>query len=486
MTADGTLAAVSGWTRTTQHYVMLFETGSGRMITELGPLGNVVNRVAFSPNGRYLAAVTGQGQGAHAWERHGAAEWRKVLTDDDFGGKDAYGVAFGPDNRAYAAGDNGTLRRYGRDFRREVKIETKGGREPSSIAVHPDGKTLAVGYDDTSAVDIYDAETLRHLHTADPTGIERGALAHVAWSRDGRTLWASSTVAIDSTRIARAFGDEGRGPGRSFQTPATNTVRQIIACRGGIALASADSGFGLIDADGKPVSWMGAVTVNMRRKIDQAFLVSDDGLTVRFGLEYGGDAPVLLDLGRAQLTESTTPPPVLKAPRTSGLAVTDWKDDRAPKLGGTVLPLYEYETSRSLAITADAGKFVLGTDWNLRAYDRTGKELWRKPSTGTVWGVTLTARDTIMVAALGDGTLRWHRMSDGAELLAVFVHAKNRTWVAWTPGGYYMASEGGGDLIGWHQNRGFGQAATFSFVSERRTQYMKPDVVRRAITNLGR
>jgi hypothetical protein len=66
------------------------------------------------------------------------------------------------------------------------------------------------------------------------------------------------------------------------------------------------------------------------------------------------------------------------------------------------------------------------------------------------------------------------------------VHAKNRTWVAWTPGGYYMASEGGGDLIGWHQNRGFGQAATFSFVSERRTQYMKPDVVRRAITNLGR
>ena len=68
---------------------------------------------------------------------------------------------------------------------------------------------------------------------------------------------------------------------------------------------------------------------------------------------------------------------------------------------------------------------------------------------------------------------------DGTELLALFVHAKDRRWVAWTPRGYYMASPGGDDLIGWHQNRGWGQAAGFAFAAERREQFRRPDIVRR-------
>ena len=64
------------------------------------------------------------------------------------------------------------------------------------------------------------------------------------------------------------------------------------------------------------------------------------------------------------------------------------------------------------------------------------------------------SRDGRLVAApYGDGTIRWHRMSDGKELLALFVHAEDKRFVAWTPKGYYAASPGAEDLIGWHVNR---------------------------------
>jgi hypothetical protein len=75
-------------------------------------------------------------------------------------------------------------------------------------------------------------------------------------------------------------------------------------------------------------------------------------------------------------------------------------------------------------------------------------------------------------------------MSDGQELLAMFVHKDDRRWVAWTPAGYYMASPGAEDLIGWHVNRGFGQAADFFPASRFRERFNRPDVVHKVLDTL--
>ena len=87
---------------------------------------------------------------------------------------------------------------------------------------------------------------------------------------------------------------------------------------------------------------------------------------------------------------------------------------------------------------------MLGTEWRLRAYRADGGELWQKPVPGVAWGVNIGGNGRLVVAAYGDGTIRWHRLSDGQELLALFVHAKDRRYIAWTPQGYYAASPGGG------------------------------------------
>ena len=89
-----------------------------------------------------------------------------------------------------------------------------------------------------------------------------------------------------------------------------------------------------------------------------------------------------------------------------------------------------------------------------------------------------------MVAAYGDGTIRWYRLSDGKELLAFFPHADRKRWVLWTPSGYYDASPGSEELIGWHLNRGQTQAADFFPASRFRDRFYRPDIIDRVLDTL--
>ena len=72
-----------------------------------------------------------------------------------------------------------------------------------------------------------------------------------------------------------------------------------------------------------------------------------------------------------------------------------------------------------------------------------------------VWAVNITGDGRLVVAAYGDGTIRWHRMSDGAELLAFMPLADRTNWVAWTPEGFYAATAGAQGVLRWQVNRGW-------------------------------
>jgi hypothetical protein len=97
----------------------------------------------------------------------------------------------------------------------------------------------------------------------------------------------------------------------------------------------------------------------------------------------------------------------------------------------------------------------LGTSWFLRAFDELGEPLWSQIVPGEVWAVNITGDGRLVVAAYGDGTIRWHRMTDGVELLA-FMPLPNQTdWVAWTPEGFYAATPGAHGILRWHVNHGW-------------------------------
>ncbi len=197
-----------------------------------------------------------------------------------------------------------------------------------------------------------------------------------------------------------------------------------------------------------------------------------------------GESPARFDLRQRRLDTNPPPDGALAAGRAAGLDIRGWENTEQPTLAGKRLDLEDGDKSRSLAITRDSRSFVLGTNWNLNRFDSAGNRLWKIAAPDVAWSVNITGDGRIVVAAYGDGTIRWHRMSDGAELLAFFPHSDRKRWVAWTPLGHYVASPGGEDLIQWQINRGLDQEPEVYTASRFRDQFYRPDIIDHVLQEL--
>jgi caspase domain-containing protein len=187
--------------------------------------------------------------------------------------------------------------------------------------------------------------------------------------------------------------------------------------------------------------------------------VSADGTIVDFGFEQFGKSPLRFDLrGRKLSGDPPSDQQTIPAKQT-GLRVERWRNSLSPTLDGRPIKLVQREISRSLAIHSDGSGFVLGSEWLLRAFDAKGDLIWRRAAPSVVWGVNISGDGRLLIAAYGDGTIRWHRLDDGRELLALYVLADKQNWVAWTPEGFYGATAGAFGVLQWQVNRGFDAAA---------------------------
>ncbi|HYX42863.1 MAG TPA: caspase family protein, partial [Pyrinomonadaceae bacterium] len=131
----------------------------------------------------------------------------------------------------------------------------------------------------------------------------------------------------------------------------------------------------------------------------------------------------------------------------------------------------------NVAIARDRSAILLATTAGIRLFGPTGVEKWYSSIPSFPFAVNISEDGRFAVAAIADGTIRWYRMTDGKELLAFFPHADHKRWILWTPSGYYDASPGAEDLIGWHVNNGRDAAADFFPVGQFRNVYYRPDVV---------
>jgi WD40 repeat protein len=488
---DGATVAVGGWSvewEASGNSVYVFDRESGRLLRRLGGLENVVQHLAFSPGGEYLAASVGHGEGARVWATR---DWGEPFADRDYGSA-SYGCAFDRAGRLATTCWDGLVRLYeppekGRGFRLVRKTQAPGGRRPFAIAFSHDGERLAVGYDDTTAVSVLSAADLVPLFSPDTAGIDKGDLSKVGWSADGRFLYAGGRYR-DSSGIPPIlrWAEAGRGE-RTALDAAEDTIMDLKPWgEAGVLFAAYDPRFGGFGGDGEKRLHRGPETADLRAKLGSAFTASRDGRSVRFGLGYGDEQPVRFDLDRRQVTAEATADEALKAARTGakGLSLEGWENTTEPRLNGEPLPLDEYETARSVVVAPGGKRFLLGTEWWLRLFDQKGTLRWRQAVPGIAWGVNIPAGGKVGLAAYGDGTIRWHRLEDGEELLALFVHRDGRRWIAWTPEGYYDASAGADGLIGWQVNRGRDEAADFFPVSQFRQRFYRPDVVSRVLDTL--
>lgn len=482
---DGSWTAAGGWAASTWSsrgslFVYVFENATGAVAARLGPLNGAIHPLAVSPDGRYLAASTlGGDDGLRVWERigPGSANWRDLLQDTDYGGKSIADAAFDRTGALYTVAFDGKLRRYALSERKLTWVATRGGKHPRSVSVHPSGDSVAVVDEKTRAVEVYAAPALTWRFAANTRQVGNAlSFYSAAWSEDGARLYVGGRYEWGKQTI-RVWDRAGKGQPQEVQGP-LGTTHHLLPCGQDIAVGAYGPTFGLIGADGKRRFWQDPVQRDARNQLDEkGFSLAADGRRVRFGLEFGGKSPVLFDLAAEQLTDAPSQLDNLAVANTTSLPITDWNMSYNPKLAGT--PIKVGDEVRSLAIAPDKQRFVFGTHGALRGYDRDGKALWAKAApVSPTWGVNISLDGKLVVAAYGDGTLRWHRLSDGEELLALFVHAKDRRWVAWTPRGYYMASPGAESLIGWHVNGGWDEVAQFYSVDRFRNQFNRPDIVK--------
>lgn len=477
LSPDGLWVALSGYTGNAwdqSFSIYLFERDSGRLLRRLTGLPQVINHLAFSPNGRWLAAGLGGKTGIRLWRTD---TWALAGEDREY--KDqVYGLDFRADGQRLAATSlDGSVRLYAiqaSGLERLARRPAPGGKQPYAIRFHPAGDRLVVGYHDVPRVDVLDAETLEPDHTPDLAGLKGGNLSSVAWS-SGR-LWAGGMVLSDGQRL-RVWARDGHGTASAV--PVMNsTVLDLKSFPDGLVWGSGDPAWGMVDATGQTRLRQSAVIADLRGSFE-GFQASHDGAQVRFGYEPLGKSPTVFDIRQRRFIAPD--PAGLSAPNTTRLAIRDWANTRNPSLDGQPLTLQPYEISRSLAIAPDGARFVLGADWALRLFDRQGRAQWEHPAPGVVWGVNVTPDGKTVIAAYGDGTIRWHRLSDGKELLAFFPHADRKRWVLWTPKGYFVASEGAEDLIGWHVNQGKDREARFVNGRQLYDKLYRPDLIQRLV-----
>lgn len=473
------VVAVAGTTslEASGHAIYLFDLESGRMLRRFDAGAGDIKRLLWSPDGTQLVAAFHGAHGIKSFDIDG-----RLLHEDRFGAG-CYGLAFSPQGQLAATSMDGRLRLYratGAALRLERTIETRA-REQFSVAFAPDGRRLVVGYAVQAGAEIFDATTGASVRHLQPPGLEAGEdVRSVAWTADGRFIVLGGRDAIG----ARASGATPRfvlsryavAEDRFVASVAVgrDTLLDLVALRdGGVAFASLDGTWGVLEAAGAPRSARPALP-DLRGAGHLA--VSADARRVGWHFAFGAD-PASFDFATRVVRSGAARD--LAAPATRrGLfaAATDWEDKFAPTVNGTRIALEAGEISRAVAVAPAGADTYLGTSAALYRIDGQGKVLWRVRTAAEVRAVNAAADARFVVTAHADGTLRWWRGADGSELLAFFA-LPDRRWVVWTPDGYFDASPGADGLVGWHVNRGPSDAADFFSLGRFRERFQRPAII---------
>jgi WD40 repeat protein len=491
---DGAILVTSGWTggwanQDEPWCFYVISLSSADIERTVCDLPRRANHAAFSPDGKYLAIVMKGGAGVRVYA---TADYGLVSADRNYGDTSLW-VEFDCFGRMATTSYDGKVRLYSAGFSLLHAKSMPEGRRPETLSFSPDGSKIAVAYDDPEindplwppAIDVLGGSDLSVLPRPDINGMGAGTLWKVAWSADGSFLYAGGLWARGTRYFLRRWANGGYG--RPTDIPvATSPIRALRALPGsGVAFVAEVPQIGIIGADGRLAAER-KTTIADFSDIGDKLGVSPDGFSVQFAFEPSGTKLSHLSLTRRILENGPAPDAeklVFATTETPELDIRAWKSYR-PTLNGTPLPMRDHDSAISLAIAFDKKSFVLGTRWQIIRYDSSGTVLWATEIPWKAQGLVITPDNRLLVAAIGDGTIRWFAMENGRELVALYPHPDGRRWVAWTSSGYYMASVGGDDLIGWHVNRGHTRAADFFSAGHFRDRFYRPEIVLRTLAEL--
>jgi WD40 repeat protein len=483
---DGRLVAIGGF----RPEVLLFDVASKELVQRWPDVPNSVLSLAFSADGNRLAAGLAKG-GLRVWN----VTTRELAAQDTEYDGGIYGLSFAKDGRLVTSCINGTLQVYDASGRLTRRATTELGRRPFQVRFNPSGKLIAAGFIDAFAVEVHDADSLA-IKTKPSLGMVKGkSLSRVAWGSDGSTLFAGGNSKFGNSNPVFAWSNSGGGEARRAAIGFPDSVGAILPLPDGhLVTVSREGDMAVVAANGKSEFERKTVAqdLNVGARTDdpsRQLRLARDGKRVQW-MPFGavmtsGTKPrwLTFDTENLDLAVMAAPSPDTAnwLAEAGALHVADWDDGLTPRLNDRQLGLKQGERAESVSVQDQ--RVLLGTHFGIHAFDDTGREAWVATS-GPTYRVNQSGDGRVVVAAVDDGTIRWYRASDGLLLLSLFVTADGDRWIAYTPQGYYAASPGGEDLIGWHIGNGADRLADFFGASRLRDRFYRPDVVSRALVAL--
>ncbi|NPV04444.1 MAG: hypothetical protein HPY67_06915 [Syntrophaceae bacterium] len=486
---DGGTIACGGRTRDSEksYSIYLFDRESRRMLKRIGGLPEPITRLRFSRDGRLLAAGLRAGKGLRVFSvtRSGdRIDAAKAGEDRDYADT-IWGMDFDSSGRLVVASIDGAIRLYDRALHRVAKQAVSKEDSPSSVAFSPDGSRIALGHFEAGRVGIHSGTDLTPYESplAGKTPFRTPRLLAVAWSPDGKYLYAAGNFGQKAKNVIVRW-PVGNLHSPSYLPAIKTVIRNVLALGNGrVAVSGVNGDLALIDATGREIF---AKTPGLDYLSSKAFSISPDAVTVKFDFVAEGGAPAKFSVESRRLELNPGPGLTLMDPiqKSKAIVLTDWLLKSEPKLNGKPLPVRTRDQGTGYAIAPDHRSFVYGTWFNLYRFDAGGREIWHRSIQAAARAVNISADGRIAVVGMSDGTIRWYRMKDGRELAAFYPHSDRRRWVLWTPSGYYDASEGGDELIGWHVNNGPDREASFYPVSRFFERFYRPEVVSRVVLDI--
>jgi len=480
LSPDGETLAVGGWgPPNALGRIYLISMTSGRIERVLDGHKGPLRSLAFAPGkdgGRRLASGSDDTT-ARLWNV-GTGQCEQELKEHT---ARVTGVSFAPDgHRLVTASSDKTARIWSVTDGRREHVLTGHSREVSCVAWSPDGKFLATGGQDRSI----------RFYGSDGT---------FSRSFEGRENGVTSVVfTSDSKELLYTWGG-GDAPdaGAALLAISSDRERVRFASHDGAVLAGALSPDGLLGASAGGRShevrlWKTTDGTTLRRLVGKGKPVNSIGWSPDDRTIAWGDTPAgaIRPLERAFHLASLEP-----------AKVSDTGYTMASRSLGSMRLVYSGPTTVDVKRGKDSVKFqlkdpldrvrcfsllkggsnraIVGTDQgSLFLIDtHSGQELPRSfESHGDAILAVAAIELGMFLTASSDQSIRIWDPDRDQPLLSLFFTGDE--WIAWTPEGYYAASAGGENLMGWQVDDNDEQVGKFLRGTDRHTKLHRPDVIK--------
>lgn len=331
----------------------------------------------------------------------------------------------------------------------EKALKSEHGKQPIGAKWSPDGKWLAYGYLFSPSVTLVSTVNWGQAELL-ATGLELAyingnkTMAHLTWSLDSKILLSTGTMGpevfkptvIRKWRVGAKpiFEDEIASPGKNRKLD----ISGMVATNSGYAFA-ADDTLGFYEDGGirvlEPSSGLrdNLSVYNNADGLIFYFFYPARGQTI--GDMYGFNA-IKREVNPAPRELPAAFRPIEAVP---GMNQFGMRSNR-PELNGVRLEVDSVPTAS--AFTADGQTLLVATSHTLCRFDRNGVKLWCVPIPARATALNASRDGRLVLLILADGTLRWHRLLDGRELVAFYALNDRKSWAMWTPDGYFDTSAG--------------------------------------------